>query len=133
MSAHDIREQMESTGYAGRWGNLLASIHTVVKRLHARSEIKSVGNVNGRDMYRWVGRPIPSNNAFADRMRSFADQAIDPEKLPNEVRGLLPQKPAPPPGSPGIPLPNADDLAQVEYKGSRLGAPNPTNTQKGKK
>jgi len=64
MSAHDVRERMESMGYAGRWGNLLASIHTVIKRLHQKHEIKAVGNVNGKDMYRWMER---GRNALADR------------------------------------------------------------------
>ena len=40
MSAHDVREQMESMGYAGRWGNLLASIQTVIPRLFKKGEIR---------------------------------------------------------------------------------------------
>jgi len=62
LSAHDVRTKLESMGYGGRWGNLLASIHTVIKRLHAKGEIEATANINGRDTYRWkkevrVSRP----------------------------------------------------------------------------
>jgi len=63
LTAQDVKELMESSGYAGRWGNLLASIHTVIKRLHAKGEIEAGGNINGRDTFRWAGRatlPHPS-------------------------------------------------------------------------
>jgi hypothetical protein len=55
LTAQDVKELMENSGYAGRWGNLLASIHTVIKRLHTKGEIEAGGNVNGRDTFRWVG------------------------------------------------------------------------------
>lgn len=74
MSAHDVREQMENMGYAGRWGNLLASIHTVIGRLHKKGEIQPRGNVNGKDVYRWVGVPIPSANAVANRLKSLEEE-----------------------------------------------------------
>jgi hypothetical protein len=54
MSAQDVRTKMEGMGYAGRWGNLLASIHTVIKRLHEKGELEAAGNLNGRETYRWV-------------------------------------------------------------------------------
>ncbi len=57
MSAHDVRAKMESMGYGGRWGNLLASIHTVIKRLHEKGELEAAGNVNGRDTFRWKKGP----------------------------------------------------------------------------
>jgi len=55
LTAQDVKDLMENSGYAGRWGNLLASIHTVIKRLYAKGEIESGGNVKGRDTFRWVG------------------------------------------------------------------------------
>jgi hypothetical protein len=55
MDAHGVRTKLESMGYGGRWGNLLASIHTVIKRLVAKGELEGAGNVNGRDIYKWVG------------------------------------------------------------------------------
>jgi len=57
MSAHDIRTKMESMGYRGRWGNLLASIHTVIKRLHEKGELEATGNLNGRETFRWRTGP----------------------------------------------------------------------------
>src|SRR6266567_673985 len=45
LSAHDVRTKLESMGYAGRWGdNLLASVHTVIKRLHEKGEVEAAGN-----------------------------------------------------------------------------------------
>lgn len=93
MSSHDVREQMESMGYGGRWGNLLASIQTVIPRLYKKGEIQPMGNVNGRDTYRWVGRPIPSNNALADRAnynKLASISALYGEGTPNAPRAPIP-------------------------------------------
>ena len=57
MSAQEVRTKMESMGYGGRWGNLLASIHTVIKRLHEKGELEAMGNLNGRETYRWKKAP----------------------------------------------------------------------------
>jgi hypothetical protein len=57
MSAQDVRAKMESMGYGGRWGNLLASIHTVIKRLHEKGELQAAGNINGRETYVWKKGP----------------------------------------------------------------------------
>ncbi len=56
MSAHDVRTKLEAMGYAGRWGNVLASIHTVIKRLFDKGELEAAGNINGRDTFRWKTR-----------------------------------------------------------------------------
>jgi hypothetical protein len=86
MSPHDVREYMENSGYAGRWGNLLASIHTVVKRLHAKGEIQATGNVNGRDTYRWVGLPVAVANNYAGlMMRHLGELAGTPERKPGQA------------------------------------------------
>jgi hypothetical protein len=107
MSAHDVREQMESMGYAGRWGNLLASIHTVIPRLHKKGDIVPAGNLNGRELYRWRGpRGVRIPNAFAERIIA--------------ARG--PTVPSPP-GSPGVTLPNQSDL-EDQSKGGPF--PNPS-------
>jgi hypothetical protein len=102
MSAHDIREHMEGMGYAGRWGNLLASIHTVIPRLHKKGEIEPTGNVNGKDTYRWVGHPIPTQNALLDRVlaagRSSRAIPVMEERKPG-------QAPRPPNWKGGLPAP----------------------------
>jgi len=53
FSAQDVRERIESMGYAGRWTNLLASVHTVTNRLFKMGEIQASGNVNGKETFRW--------------------------------------------------------------------------------
>ena len=63
LTAHDIRAKLESMGYAGRWGNILASIHTVIKRLREKKEIEAVGNINGMDCYRWAANAKTRNAA----------------------------------------------------------------------
>lgn len=73
MSAHDIRTKMESMGYKGRWGNLLASIHTVIKRLVEKGELEAAGHIDGRETFRWKKSVI---------MRRFG-----PLKTPHEVGG----------------------------------------------
>ncbi len=53
LSAQDVRDRIESMGYAGRWANLLASVHTVTNRLFKMGEIEASGNLNGRETFRW--------------------------------------------------------------------------------
>ena len=117
MSAQDVRAKMESMGYAGRWGNLLASIHTVIKRLHQKGEIQATGNVNGRDTYRWAEKQANAfANVFAERMRTVP----------------------PPPGVEGIyggtetaTEDNQPGRKPVDFK-PKYGTPDPLN-QRGKK
>jgi hypothetical protein len=62
LTFQDVKERIDSMGYAGRWGNLLASVNTVTKRLIAKGDVEPAGNVNGKDTYRWVGKstdPVP--------------------------------------------------------------------------
>jgi hypothetical protein len=56
LTLQDVKDRIDSMGYAGRWGNLLASVHTVTKRLVARNDVEAAGNVNGKETYRWVGK-----------------------------------------------------------------------------
>ncbi len=56
LTLQDVKDRIDSMGYAGRWGNLLASVHTVTKRLVAKKDVEPAGNVNGKDTYRWVGQ-----------------------------------------------------------------------------
>ena len=67
LDAQAVREKIERMGYAGRWANLLASVHTVIKRLHEKDEIRVVTNTNGSIFY----RATPSANVLADRIRSL--------------------------------------------------------------
>ena len=97
MSAQDVRTKLESMGYSGRWGNVLASIHTVIKRLHEKKEIEASGNLNGRETYRWAGRRrIVTSSALTNHSSS------------------APRNPLP--GSPGITLRTQDDIAYEQEK-----------------
>jgi len=57
LSPHEIRERMEKMGYGGRWANVLASIHTVVKRLNDKKEVEAIANGTGSYNYRWAAHP----------------------------------------------------------------------------
>jgi hypothetical protein len=53
MTAQDVTLALESRGFnVSRYGNILASIHTVLKRLTAKGEIESAGNIEGKPAYR---------------------------------------------------------------------------------
>jgi hypothetical protein len=71
LTLQDVKERIDSMGYAGRWGNLLASVHTVTKRLIAKGDVEPAGNVNGKDTYCWAGRST--------------DPAPDPDKVKLKV------------------------------------------------
>jgi hypothetical protein len=79
LTAQDVKKLMENSGYAGRWGNLLASIHTVIKRLHAKGEIEAGGNINGRDTFRWAGRG------------AFIVKVVSQAPTPSDVKGRFKQ------------------------------------------
>lgn len=50
MTAQDVRLRLETLGFdTKRYGNLLASIHTVIKRLEGRKEIRRVANKDSSD------------------------------------------------------------------------------------
>ena len=105
LTAQAVRLHLEASGFnTRRYGNLLASIHTVLKRLLDKGQIVGAGTTaDNKPTYTW---------------RMTVGQRTVP----------------PPPGLEGVTLPTQDDLAhEKEYKIPRLGIPNPTNTQKGKK
>lgn len=54
MTAQDVKSRVESMGYEGRWTNLLASVHTVTKRLAQKGDIELAGTIDGKDAYKWV-------------------------------------------------------------------------------
>jgi hypothetical protein len=70
LSAQDVKQHMESMGYAGRWGNVLASIHTVLKRLHDKKEIEAGCETNGRPTYHWTRPSLASGGGAAGSIRN---------------------------------------------------------------
>jgi hypothetical protein len=58
LTLQDVKDRIDSMGYGGRWGNLLASVHTVTKRLVLKGDVVSAGSVNGKDAYAWAGKSL---------------------------------------------------------------------------
>jgi hypothetical protein len=79
----DVKDRIESMGYAGRWGNLLASVHTVTKRLFQKGELEAAGNINGRDTYRWAGKSLDPSVDKASLDRKLATQYLKRKTRPN--------------------------------------------------
>jgi hypothetical protein len=66
MTTKEVRARLQQMGFdITQYGNLLASIHTVISRLHTKKEIKqSAVRSDGKPAYQWVSPlpppPIPS-------------------------------------------------------------------------
>jgi len=66
VTAQDVRLRLESRGFnTRRYGNLLASIHTVLKRLQTKGEISLATIADGKPAYRWGKAPISVSKAPA--------------------------------------------------------------------
>ena len=90
LALQEVKDRIDSMGYGGRWGNLLASVHTVTKRLLAKGDVEAAGNVNGRDTYRWVGKsPDPLDEArikFKLAAKQLESKRIEPPPEPPKRR-----------------------------------------------
>jgi len=77
VSAQEVRERIESMGYAGRWANLLASVHTVTNRLHRMGELQPMGNLNGNETFRWIGRKekVAQQKELAEAIKKLNETA----------------------------------------------------------
>ncbi len=112
LDAHEVRETMELMGYAGRWGNLLASIHTVLKRLHEKGEIEAAGNINGRETYRWkesrarIPADHPVNKLRWNPRKTFGQRIAEVTEAPEEKIGTPP---------------SIENAAERSYRGGKLG------------
>jgi hypothetical protein len=85
MTAQETRLRLETQGFnTRRYGNLLASIHTVIKRLDSKGEIRHIGDrTDGKPVYAWTSKIIPPPPGhkpepklripFAQRMKNFND------------------------------------------------------------
>jgi len=55
----DVRARLESMGCdTGKYGNLMASIHSVIGRLEKRGEIRPSGTVGGKAAHVWVPKTL---------------------------------------------------------------------------
>ena len=56
ITTQDVERMLESRGFNIRkYGNLQASIITVMKRLQQKSQVREDGTIGGKMAYRWVG------------------------------------------------------------------------------
>jgi predicted RNA-binding protein YlqC (UPF0109 family) len=54
FTALEIKPELESMGHdLGRYGNAMASIHSVIKRIQDK-DIKQTGSRGGKPCYRWI-------------------------------------------------------------------------------
>ncbi|HZW93610.1 MAG TPA: hypothetical protein VFF64_11725 [Candidatus Eremiobacteraceae bacterium] len=107
MSAVEVRNALEDSSNSEDFSNSLSACHAALKRMLADGEVEPGPTKDGKATYsrvielehvlpsRIYGRAIPESpnvfaNLFADTRRTLSDLA----------------------GSPGKPLPNADDLAR---------------------
>jgi hypothetical protein len=60
MTTKEVRARLQQMGFdITQYGNVLASIHTVISRLHSKREIKQAAVRNdGKPAYQWVN-PLP--------------------------------------------------------------------------
>ena len=62
MAIHDVRGRIESLGFdTSRYGNVMASIHTVVRRLVEKQELTETGTIGNKPAFAW-------RNAVAHRI-----------------------------------------------------------------
>lgn len=58
MNAILVRARLHQMGFdLARYGNVLAAIHTVLKRLHQRGELMTTGIIGNSEGYLWVTNP----------------------------------------------------------------------------
>jgi hypothetical protein len=61
ITTQDVERMLESRGFnTRRYGNLQASIITVIRRLQQKSQVREDGTVGGKPAYRWIGPKQPS-------------------------------------------------------------------------
>lgn len=63
LIAMEVRDVIKSLGYdVSKYGNVMASVHSVIKRLEAKGEIRHVGNRgDGKPAYRWSAPVKPGD------------------------------------------------------------------------
>jgi hypothetical protein len=60
MTPTDVKGRLETLGYdTSKYGNMMASVHSVINRLVKQGQIRGVGALGGKPAYQWSG-PSPS-------------------------------------------------------------------------
>ena len=56
MAPTDVRGRLEQLGYdISKYGNVMASVHSVLNRLVQRREVAQEGTIGAKPAYRWTG------------------------------------------------------------------------------
>jgi hypothetical protein len=81
LTAQAVRLRLEADGFNTRkYGNLLASIHTVLKRLAEKGQIAPAGTTaDGKAAFKWITRLDPPPN-FGETVKNFSDLADEKEQ-----------------------------------------------------
>jgi hypothetical protein len=75
LAPTDVKERLEQSGYdTAKYGNVMASVHSVINRLVSRGEIRSTGTIGGKPAYEWV----PVRLSIGQRI---AAAAVDPKHV----------------------------------------------------
>ena len=56
LNAQQVKARLEQLGYKTESTNLLASVHTILKRLVLKEEVDDSSMVDGKSAYRWTGK-----------------------------------------------------------------------------
>jgi len=78
-----LKDRLEQLGFdTGKYGNVMASVHSIINRLAARGEIKHTGTIGGADKpaYIWTGN-IAADRAFGMTPRERFKQAHDAKRV----------------------------------------------------
>jgi len=76
ITTQDVERLLESRGFNTRkYGNLQASIITVIRRLQQKSQVREDGTIGGKPAYRWTG-PTNSARGLADGVKFSKYQKI---------------------------------------------------------
>jgi hypothetical protein len=63
MTPTDVKGRLELLGYdTSKYGNLMASVHTIITRLTRQGQITAAGTAGNKPTYRWVQKmdPLPA-------------------------------------------------------------------------
>jgi hypothetical protein len=67
LTPTDVRGRLEALGYdTSKYGNMMASVHTIINRLVTQGQIRQNGTIAGKPAYQWIQQPIA--NALAARL-----------------------------------------------------------------
>jgi hypothetical protein len=68
LTPTDLRGRLESLGYdTSKYGNLMASVHTVINRLLHQEQIQPNGTIGGKPAYQWNRLKESRENVAAER------------------------------------------------------------------